>query len=93
MAYMKDPSDRIKALFESHKVPYKRISHRYGGPLALAKKKAFIDIPYQASVMKFYENFVAGVLTLVPSAELYCKLFTVGISCVREHTRYSDILI
>ena len=43
------------------------LKKHYGGPKALSLTKAFIDIPYQASTMKTYENIAQGVITLVPS--------------------------
>jgi hypothetical protein len=46
----------------------------YGGPTALKKYRALIDVPYQTSTMKMYENLAAGVVTLVPTPAYLEKL-------------------
>ncbi|KAJ3016840.1 UNVERIFIED_CONTAM: hypothetical protein HDU68_012000 [Siphonaria sp. JEL0065] len=45
--------------------------HKYGGPKNLLRFKGFVDIPYQYSVMKFYENIAYGVPTFVPTPYFY----------------------
>ncbi|KAJ3060724.1 hypothetical protein HDU98_003343, partial [Podochytrium sp. JEL0797] len=47
---------------------------QFGGPTSLLKFKAFIDIPYQYSVMKFYENIAAGVVQVVPTPRFLAEL-------------------
>ncbi|KAJ3386231.1 hypothetical protein HDU92_002629 [Lobulomyces angularis] len=39
----------------------------YGGGVNLAQYKCLIQIPYQVSTMKMYENLRAGVITIIPS--------------------------
>ncbi|KAJ3115449.1 hypothetical protein HK100_001344 [Physocladia obscura] len=42
-------------------------NHNYGGPKNLLKFKGWIDVPYQYSVMKFYENIAYGVPQFIPT--------------------------
>ncbi|KAI8612299.1 hypothetical protein BC830DRAFT_1137330 [Chytriomyces sp. MP71] len=46
-------------------------NHKYGGPNNLLLFKGFIDVPYQYSVMKFYENIAYGVPMFVPTPRFY----------------------
>eukprot|EP00833_Pecoramyces_ruminatium_P005402 jgi/Orpsp1_1/1179434/evm.model.c7180000069336.1 len=56
---------------EKSSIKFKELdSHSYGGPLALATYKAVIMLPYQVSIMKFYENIRYGVVMLFPSEKL-----------------------
>ena len=55
-------------------LPYKRLPHKYGGPLVLATYKAIIMLPYQVSVMKMMENIRYGVPMIIPSEKLMRKL-------------------
>ncbi|KAJ3064658.1 hypothetical protein HDU98_011952 [Podochytrium sp. JEL0797] len=45
--------------------------HKYGGPKNLLQFKGFIDVPYQYSVMKFYENIAYGVPQFIPTPRLF----------------------
>jgi len=56
------------------KLPYKRLPHKYGGPLILATYKAIIMLPYQVSVMKMMENIRYGVPMIIPSEKLMREL-------------------
>ncbi|KAJ3263635.1 hypothetical protein HDU77_010282 [Chytriomyces hyalinus] len=49
--------------------------HHYGGPHNLLQFKGFIDIPYQYSTMKLYENIAAGVPLLVPTPRFLMELW------------------
>ncbi|KAJ3346515.1 hypothetical protein HDU83_002914 [Entophlyctis luteolus] len=51
-------------------------NHNYGGPKNLLKFKGWIDVPYQYSVMKFYENIAYGVPQFVPTPQFYEYLVT-----------------
>ncbi|KAJ3060723.1 hypothetical protein HDU98_003342 [Podochytrium sp. JEL0797] len=53
----------------------------YGGPEGLLRFKAFIDFPYQYSVMKFYENIAAGVPQFVPTPRLLKEVLESGKHC------------
>ncbi|KAI8612305.1 hypothetical protein BC830DRAFT_1137351 [Chytriomyces sp. MP71] len=53
--------------------------HHYGGPHNLLQFKGFVDIPYQYSTMKFYENVAAGVPLLMPSARFVMELGQSGL--------------
>ncbi|KAI9350219.1 hypothetical protein BDR26DRAFT_579796 [Obelidium mucronatum] len=61
-------------------IPY---GEGYGGPKGLLQFKAFIDIPYQYSVMKFYENIAAGVIQIVPTPRFLEELMRTG-----EHKKW-----
>ncbi|KAJ3025196.1 UNVERIFIED_CONTAM: hypothetical protein HDU68_007377 [Siphonaria sp. JEL0065] len=54
-------------LLEYYCMPLVKLPKKYGGPAGLLKYKAFIDFPYQISVMKFYENIAFGVPQVLPS--------------------------
>jgi hypothetical protein len=62
-------------LFEEAGVEYEKLSDHYGGPKALAKYRAFIEIPYQTSTMKLYENLAHGVVMLVPTVRLLKEIY------------------
>ncbi|KAJ3249580.1 hypothetical protein HDU78_000107 [Chytriomyces hyalinus] len=53
--------------------------HHYGGPHNLLQFKGFIDIPYQYSTMKLYENIAAGVPLLVPTPRFLMELWQSGL--------------
>ncbi|KAJ3408655.1 hypothetical protein HDU80_005004 [Chytriomyces hyalinus] len=53
--------------------------HKYGGPKNLLAFKGFIDIPYQYSVMKFYENIAYGVPMFVPTPRLFEYMLQSGL--------------
>ncbi|KAJ3217136.1 hypothetical protein HK099_005592 [Clydaea vesicula] len=44
-----------------------KLGWQYGGPTVLSKFKVFVDLPYQTSTMKMYENMAHGVVTMVPT--------------------------
>ncbi|KAI8620638.1 hypothetical protein BC830DRAFT_470071 [Chytriomyces sp. MP71] len=81
-------TDRNLCLFKPHKtavnahekikslnLPIKEVAgHGYGGPKTAAKYRCFIEIPYQVSVMKLYENLLEGVVMLVPSQRFFREL-------------------
>ncbi len=52
-------------------IPMLPIKRKYGGPSVLGQYKAYIELPYQVSTMKMYENLANGVVTIIPSARLY----------------------
>jgi len=56
------------------KLPYKRLPHKYGGPLVLSTYKAIIMLPYQVSIMKMMENIRYGVPMIIPSEKLMREL-------------------
>jgi hypothetical protein len=64
----------ILKLFDSENVDYKIIGYHYGGPKTLAQYRGFIDVPYQVSTMKLYENLAHGVVMLLPTVRLWCEL-------------------
>ncbi|KAJ3235294.1 hypothetical protein HDU81_000645 [Chytriomyces hyalinus] len=61
-------------LLEKKNLPLKWVDHDYGGPRTAAKYLAFLEIPYQVSVMKLYENLAHGVVMLVPSKKFFKEL-------------------
>ncbi|KAJ3398659.1 hypothetical protein HDU80_008696 [Chytriomyces hyalinus] len=61
-------------VLEKKNLPLKWVNHDYGGPRTAAKYLAFLEIPYQVSVMKLYENLAHGVVMLVPSKEFFKEL-------------------
>ncbi|KAI8614041.1 hypothetical protein BC830DRAFT_416550 [Chytriomyces sp. MP71] len=71
-----DHSNRplVDHIYDFYCMPLARLPKRYGGPLALLQYKAFLHIPYQTSVMKFYENVAAGVPQIIPSPRLLRQL-------------------
>ncbi|KAJ3329395.1 hypothetical protein HDU76_008000 [Blyttiomyces sp. JEL0837] len=66
--------EKIEKLFKDHRVPYIRTGNRYGGPQGLKRYKGFLEIPYQVSTMKFYENIAAGIIQLFPSSTYFMTL-------------------
>ncbi|KAJ3329394.1 hypothetical protein HDU76_007999 [Blyttiomyces sp. JEL0837] len=62
---------KIEKLFHEFDIPHIRTGNQYGGPRGLKRYKAFVEIPYQVSTMKFYENIAEGVIQLFPSAEFF----------------------
>ncbi|KAJ3401310.1 hypothetical protein HDU80_006130 [Chytriomyces hyalinus] len=62
------------AAIQKLEIPFKRVEHDYGGPKTAALHAAFIEIPYQVSVMKLYENLANGVVMLVPSKAFFKEL-------------------
>ncbi|KAJ3064659.1 hypothetical protein HDU98_011953 [Podochytrium sp. JEL0797] len=74
-------TQRHKTLLHSHLLHTLNLSltiipfsHPYGGPHHLAKFKAFLDIPYQYSTMKLYENIAYGVPLLVPTPRFLLEM-------------------
>ncbi|KAI8620001.1 hypothetical protein BC830DRAFT_646162 [Chytriomyces sp. MP71] len=67
----------LRYIMEALNIPHKVLPRHYGGPHTLAKYRAYIELPYQVSTMKLYENLAAGVVMLFPSPaffqELVCK--------------------
>ncbi|KAJ3239237.1 hypothetical protein HDU81_006342 [Chytriomyces hyalinus] len=61
---------KVGDLFDFFCMPIVPLSKRYGGPVGLLKFKGFVHIPYQASVMKFYENVAMGVPQIIPTPRL-----------------------
>jgi len=59
--------DGVPNILRTHAIAFIGLLPEYGGPKTLAKYKAVIIVPYQVSVMKFYENLAAGVLMYLPS--------------------------
>ncbi len=53
------------------KVPFKAVDFPYGGPSALASYKCLLYLPYQVSVMGFFENLRAGVVYLLPTVRFF----------------------
>jgi hypothetical protein len=78
-AFEKWSSKRIIDLFDENKVKFHFIPFYYGGPKTLTKYRAFIDVPYQFSTMKLYENLAHGVVMLIPTARLCTELSKVKI--------------
>ncbi|KAJ3066254.1 hypothetical protein HDU99_003902 [Rhizoclosmatium hyalinum] len=71
-----DTTHIFEEIRDKHKIPLTifPFGHKYGGPKNLLRFKGFIDIPYQYSVMKFYENIAYGVPQFVPTPQFYEKL-------------------
>ncbi|KAI8610258.1 hypothetical protein BC830DRAFT_1146604 [Chytriomyces sp. MP71] len=61
---------KVGEVLDYHCLPIATLPKEYGGPAALLKFKAFLDFPYQVSVMKFYENVAHGVPQLLPTPRL-----------------------
>ncbi|KAJ3060309.1 hypothetical protein HDU98_003714 [Podochytrium sp. JEL0797] len=53
--------------------------HKYGGPKNLLRFKAFIDIPYEYSTMKLYENIAFGIPMVVPTPGFLAELYDSGV--------------
>lgn len=68
-----DEAIGIPELKKNH-VKFKKLKHRYGGPLVLATYKAVVMLPYQVSIMKMMENFRYGVAMLVPTERLFREM-------------------
>ncbi|KAI9350220.1 hypothetical protein BDR26DRAFT_578954 [Obelidium mucronatum] len=77
-----DTTQIFDAMKLKHNIPITifPFNHKYGGPKNLLRFKGFIDIPYQYSVMKFYENIAYGVPTFVPTPFFYEYLVNVRAS-------------
>ncbi|KAJ3404308.1 hypothetical protein CcCBS67573_g07141 [Chytriomyces confervae] len=76
-----DTTHIFEIMRDQYKIPISIIpfGHKYGGPHHLVKFKAFIDVPYQYSVMKFYENIAFGVPVFVPTPMFYESLVKDGL--------------
>ncbi|KAI8617185.1 hypothetical protein BC830DRAFT_1114814 [Chytriomyces sp. MP71] len=61
-------------LVDAHKIPVTRLPKHYGGPPVLLQYKAYLEFPYQVSIMKFYENLAAGVPQVIPTPRLLFSL-------------------
>ncbi|KAI9329006.1 hypothetical protein DFJ73DRAFT_765812 [Zopfochytrium polystomum] len=80
---------KLDELFTQFNLPIHSLDYHYGGPLTLAKYKAYVDMPYQVSTMKLYENLAAGVVMMVPSAALWREL---NLNGTQEYTLcWSDV--
>ncbi|KAI8610036.1 mannosyltransferase putative-domain-containing protein [Chytriomyces sp. MP71] len=64
----------ILYILDQLQIPHKVLPKKYGGPHTLKQYKAFIEIPYQVSTMKLYENLAAGVVMLIPTARFLREL-------------------
>ncbi|KAJ3265810.1 hypothetical protein HDU77_003830 [Chytriomyces hyalinus] len=53
--------------------------HKYGGPKNLLRFKAFIDMPYEYSTMKLYENIAFGIPMIIPTPRFLEELYDTGI--------------
>ncbi|KAI9350222.1 hypothetical protein BDR26DRAFT_852046 [Obelidium mucronatum] len=53
--------------------------HKYGGPKNLLRFKGFIDIPYEYSTMKLYENIAFGIPMIIPSPSFLQELYDTGV--------------
>ncbi|KAI8830372.1 hypothetical protein BJ741DRAFT_619907 [Chytriomyces cf. hyalinus JEL632] len=76
-----DTTHIFEIMRDEYKIPISifPFGHKYGGPHHLVKFKAFIDVPYQYSVMKFYENIAFGVPVFVPTPMFYESLVKDGL--------------
>ncbi|KAI8832420.1 mannosyltransferase putative-domain-containing protein [Chytriomyces cf. hyalinus JEL632] len=61
-------------ILEKLEIPHKVLPKHYGGPKTLAKYRAYMELPYQVSTMKLYENLAAGVVMLFPSKAFMTEL-------------------
>ena len=52
--------------------------HKYGGPKNLLRFKGFIDIPYEYSTMKLYENIAFGIPMIIPTPSFLQELYDVS---------------
>ncbi|KAJ3291640.1 hypothetical protein HDU79_002151, partial [Rhizoclosmatium sp. JEL0117] len=55
-----------------------QLKKKYGGPEVLLHYKAFLDFPYQVSVMKFYENIAHGVPQVLPTPRFLKAIIGTG---------------
>ncbi|KAJ3241856.1 hypothetical protein HDU81_009718 [Chytriomyces hyalinus] len=53
--------------------------HKYGGPKNLLRFKAFIDMPYEYSTMKLYENIAFGIPMIIPTPRFLEELYDTGV--------------
>ncbi|KAJ3128389.1 hypothetical protein HK100_009201 [Physocladia obscura] len=75
--------DAYKTLKNKYHLPIAIVpaATHYGGPKNLAKFKAFIDFPYQYSVMKFYENIAYGVPQYLPTPRFWEEVLDNKLHC------------
>ncbi|KAJ3096660.1 hypothetical protein HK100_005514 [Physocladia obscura] len=68
-------------LHRKYKIPISvfPFGHKYGGPKNLLRFKGFIDIPYEFSTMKLYENIAFGIPMIIPSPSFLQELYDSGI--------------
>ncbi|KAI8615308.1 mannosyltransferase putative-domain-containing protein [Chytriomyces sp. MP71] len=64
----------LRYIMEHLRIPHKVLTRKYGGPRALAHYRASIEIPYQVSTMKIYENCAAGVVQYWPTPDFFKEL-------------------
>ncbi|KAJ3237479.1 hypothetical protein HDU81_009423 [Chytriomyces hyalinus] len=64
----------LRYMLEDFDIPLQILDRNYGGPLTLVKYRAYVEMPYQVSTMKLYENLAAGVVTFIPSAKFLEEL-------------------
>ncbi|KAJ3295852.1 hypothetical protein HDU79_008204 [Rhizoclosmatium sp. JEL0117] len=76
-----DTTNIFHILRDIHKIPLTifPFGHKYGGPQNLLAFKGFIDVPYQYSVMKFYENIAYGVPQFIPTPRLFESLLAANL--------------
>ncbi|ORY44911.1 hypothetical protein BCR33DRAFT_212100 [Rhizoclosmatium globosum] len=71
----------VRDLVEFYCMPIDLLPKRYKGPAGLSKYKAFLDFPYQVSVMKFYENIAHGIPQVIPTPRFLYELVKVITYC------------
>ncbi|KAJ3312526.1 hypothetical protein HDU76_002859 [Blyttiomyces sp. JEL0837] len=54
-----------------YNIPYEKIGSKYGGSEALKRYKFYIELKYQVSTMKMYENIANGVVIVAPSPRFF----------------------
>ncbi|KAI8832417.1 mannosyltransferase putative-domain-containing protein [Chytriomyces cf. hyalinus JEL632] len=64
----------LRYMLEDFDIPLQILDRNYGGPLTLVKYRAYVEMPYQVSTMKLYENLAAGVVTFIPSSKFLQEL-------------------
>jgi hypothetical protein len=61
----------LRNMFQNDHIDLHIIPNHYGGPITLGKYRAFLEIPYQVSAMKLYENLAYGVVIVLPTPRLW----------------------
>ncbi|KAJ3249823.1 hypothetical protein HDU77_007405 [Chytriomyces hyalinus] len=92
-AAQKHYSEIYSGLSKNYSIPITvfPFGHKYGGPQHLLRFKAFIDVPYQYSTMKFYENIAHGVPMLIPTPRFLDELFNTGIHTMLDTNTLKDL--
>ncbi|KAJ3293351.1 hypothetical protein HDU76_007049 [Blyttiomyces sp. JEL0837] len=76
-SYIPNLDDNLRDLLIMHDISFEHFGYgyHYGGPQGLKTNyKTYLEVAYQASTMKMYENLAAGVVQLAPSAKLFEEL-------------------